>query len=261
MRPLNLSLLFICCLSSYSSHAQKFSLGAKAGVLFTYANFSKDADHANTISLIKPGFSLAGIIDFPMKKKYSYQVEAGVSQQGRLVSYTNIGTHRNNSTYYFADLAMGLRKTFSMKIKNNVATNWFVNFGPNINYWIGGKGHIDTDGGIRQNYTMIFDKSSGGGYNKMFVVNENRWLFGLNLGFGFNGVTRKNQKVITEFRLTWGQTYLGPNQSAQMNLPAFQGQETMKFNLKVLNVSVGYIFDKDLRKAKEGKSDLQKRLK
>lgn len=254
--------IFITTLLTFSFaqiHAQKFSLGVKAGVLFAYPNFADAVDHKNTTSLIKPGFSVAGLIYFPLKKRYSFTSEAGFSQQGRIVSFSTLGTHENNSTYYFADLAMGLRRTFQVRLKQNIISNCFVNIGPNINYWIAGKGKITTDFGITQNYTMIFDQPPGTQNDKMYISNENRWLFGLNFGFGFSAATKKNQKFLTELRLTWGQTYLGKSQSAYWNNLVFQGQESLKFNLKVLNFSVAYIFDKDLRNAKKGKSDSRKR--
>jgi hypothetical protein len=262
MRLFNLVFFLITVLCSFGSQAQKFSLGAKGGLLLTYPNFADPVDHQNTTSLIKPGFSLGGLISFPLKNKYSFVTEAGFSQQGRSVKFTNIGTHYNISTYYFADLSMALRRTFRLKIKENVATNWFLNIGPNINYWLSGNGRIETDNGITQKYTIVFDKTPGIEYNKMYMNNVNRWLFGLNVGAGFTATTRKNQKIVTEFRVTWGQTYLGKSNSASLNLPVFQTeQQSMKFNLKVINVSVAYIFDKDLRKAKKGKSDLKKKMK
>jgi len=261
MRQVYLLVIFIS-FCSLALQAQKFSLGAKAGLLLTYPNFADAVDHQNTTSRLKPGFSAAGLIIFPLKNKYSFETEAGLSQQGRSVKFTNIGTHYNVSTYYFADLSMALRKTFPLKIKENVATNWFFNIGPNVNYWLSGKGRIDTDNGITQHYTIVFDKTPGIEYDKMYMNNVNRWLFGLNIGLGFNATTMRNQKIVTELRMTWGQTYLGQSNSASLNLPVFQTeQQSMKFNLKVINLSVAYIFDKDIRKAKKGKSDIKKKLK
>ena len=243
-------------LSTSEGWSQKFSLGAKAGILAAYTNFADETVKSRSKVLPKLGFSVAGIIDFPLKKKYSFQTELGLSQQGRVISF-NSDQQTNNSTYYFADMAMNLRKTFKLKIKENVATDWFVNIGPNVNYWIAGKGRIETNFGIPQDYTIEFDQT-GTAYDKMYVNNSTRWLFGLNLGFGFSANTRKNQKVITEIRLTWGQTFLGTNTSAFWNNISFQGQESLKCNLKVLNFSVAYVFDKDLRLAKKGKTTLKK---
>ncbi len=250
-----IGLITLILLSSSNGWSQKFSLGVKGGILIAYANFADQADKSKSNVLLKPGFSVSGLIDFPLKKKYSFQAEAGVSQQGRIISF-NSDQQTNNSTYYFADLSMNLRRTFRLKIKKDIASNWFVNVGPNINYWMAGNGTIETSNGIPQDYTIVFDET-GGAYDKMYVNDQNRWLFGLNLGFGFNAITKRNQKIITEIRLTWGQTYFGTSKSAYWNNITFQGQESLKYNLKVLNVSVAYIFDKDLRKAKMGKSTIK----
>lgn len=254
MRITPLIAFFSILLISTSTNGQKFSLGAKAGILLVYPNFADANDHINTSSLLKPGFSLDGLVIFPLKNKYSFEVDAGMSQQGRVVSFTSIGTHKNNSTYYFADLAMGLRKNFKLTLKKNIPADCYFSIGPNLNYWISGKGRIETTYGITQNYTMVFDSPPGTRNDKMYINDENRWLFGLNLGFGFSAATKRNQRFFTEFRLTWGQTHLGKSQSAYWNNLVFQGQESLKFNLKVFNVSVGYLFNKDLRNAKKGKS-------
>jgi Outer membrane protein beta-barrel domain len=249
-----LFLAFNFCISS--GHAQKFSLGAKAGVLIAYPNFA-ESDLPTPAGLFKPGFSVAGLLIFPLKKKYSLQFEGGFSQQGYKTSFGSVLKVSNDATCYFTDMAMGLRRTFRLKVKENVASNWFVNIGPNINYWLSGNGSFKIDGNP-VDYTIVFDQS-GAAYDKIYINNENRWLFGINLGLGFSATTLRNQKIITELRLTWGQTYLGDSKSAFLNNVYFQGQESMKFNLKVLNISVAYIFDKDLKLSKMGKSTIKKR--
>ena len=94
----------------------------------------------------------------------------------------------------------------------------------------------------------------------MYLNNTNRWLYGLNLGIGFNARTLKNQKILTELRLTWGQTYLGqPNSESVGGVVAISEDLSLKCNLKIINFSIAYIFDKDIRESKMGKSN--KKLK
>ncbi len=261
LRCASICFLLVFNLSCSVGHAQKFSIGAKAGAMLIYPNFA-ESDLPTATPHLKLGFSAAGLIAFPLKNKYSLQVEGGFSQQGTKTTF-NSGLQTlqtNEATYYFTDMAMGLRRTFRLKIKEDIASNWFVNIGPNINYWLSGNGRIETAYGIPQDYTIAFDQS-GAAYDKIYVNNANRWLFGLNLGLGFSATTLRNQKIITELRLTWGQTYLGDSKSAYWNNVTFQGQESLKFNLKVLNISVAYVFDKDIKKSKMGKSTLKKKKK
>ncbi|MBI3482251.1 MAG: PorT family protein, partial [Bacteroidetes bacterium] len=221
-------------------------------VLGVYTNFPDQRDTLK--SRIKLGFSVAGFVSFPMKKNCSFQAEGGFSQQGRSYTYGPSGD-KWSSTYQFIDLSMALRKNFKLKIIKNIGTNWFVNAGPNINYWIGGKGSLVPYVGRTQNYSFAFDTPPGPDYTKIYLNNINRWLYGINIGIGFSAVTLKNQMILTELRMTWGQTYVGQKGSEFINGVNGIGDElSLKCNLKVLNLSVAYVFDRDLQKGKMGKS-------
>jgi hypothetical protein len=252
---MSLTKIFVLlALSVYSiaSNAQKFSLGLKAGVLGTYTNFPDQKDSLK--AGVTPGFSFGGLIMFPMKHNYSFAAEGGFSRQGRKWEYTP-NKDKWTSTYNFYDLSMALRKTFRLKIKQYVASNWFVSVGPNINYWISGKGKMVPYFGINQSYTVVFDQGQGNSYSKIHVNDENRWLFGINLGIGTTFTTLKNQKIITELRMTWGQTFLGKRHSESLGgTPGINDEMSLLCNLKTLNFSIGYIFDRDIQKGRLGKS-------
>jgi hypothetical protein len=153
-------------------------------------------------------------------------------------------------------MSMALRKTYRLKLKENIYSTWFVNVGPNVNYWINGKGTMVPYFGRNQYYTVAFDgRQQASSYTKISVKDENRWLFGINVGIGTTFTTFKNQKVVTELRMTWGQTYLGKRHSETLGgTPGINDEMSLRCNLKTINFSVGYIFDRDLQKGKMGKS-------
>ena len=251
----NSAILLILVLHFFSAQAQKFDIGGKVGVLVTWPHFGDSEDKKDFKPLPKLGLSIAGLINFPLKNNYSFQTEAGFSRQGRIVSY-NAGTWKNSSTYYFADMNMMLRKSFNLRIAKNIPTNWFLNIGPNINYWISANGKIEVEYGVTQKFTGVFNKAPEPSYDKMYLNNINRWLFGLNLGIGFNATTTRHQKIFTELRFTWAGTYLGKKNSASMDgILGFQ--DNLKASLNVVNLSVAYIIDKDRKESKMGKSTLK----
>lgn len=253
MSSAKILLLSVLCACSFTVTAQKFSYGLKAGVLGVYTNFATPASDTFKTD-IKLGWNVGGLISFPMKRNCAFQVEGGFSQQGRSYHYGPNGDQWN-STYHFIDLSMALRKHFQLKLLKHIATNWFVNVGPNINYWLDGTTTLTPYFGIKQNYSVVFDAVPNQAYDKVFVTNANRWLYGINLGIGFSVVTLKNQKIVTELRMTWGQTYLGQKNSEYISGTAgIMDEVSMKCNLKVLNVSVAYIFDRDIQKGRMGKS-------
>jgi len=251
-------ILLCLVLPSFRTYAQKFTIGGKAGVLISWPAFGDKEDKKIFGSSPHLGFSVAGLINFPLKNRYSFQAEGGFSRQGRIVTY-NADTWKNNCTYYFADMNMMLRRSFQLRIVKNTPTNWFLNLGPNINYWISSSGTVKADPGVSQNFTGVFNKTPEPTYDKMYLNNINRWLFGLNLGIGFNATTVRKQKIMTELRFTWVGTYLGKKNSATMNILGFQ--DNLKASLNVLNLSVAYVFDKDRKEIKTGKSTLKIRKK
>ncbi len=244
------SVLLALSLCSFFSNAQKFSLGLKAGVQGTYTNFNDQRDTLK--SGVAPGFSFGGLIIFPMKKEYSFIAEGGYSKQGRRWEYTP-NKDKWTSTYSFWEMSMALNKSFRLKIKEYINSNWYVNVRPNVNYWINGKGTMVPYTGRNQSYTMVFDQGTGYSYTKIHVNNENRWLYGINLGIGTTFTTLKNQKVFAELRMTWGQTYLGRRHSESLGgTQGINEEMSLKCNLKKLNFSVGYLFKRDYPKGKFG---------
>ena len=252
--PLAVLLLFLLL----EATAQKFSIGAKAGILASWSSLADAEDKQNFGSKPKLGFSVAGLINFPLKNNYSFQAEAGFSQQGRIVTF-NGGTWENHCTYYFGDLSMLLRRSFRLDIGKDIPANWFINVGPNINYWIQGKGKLTAEPNSEQKYSILFNKTPDLSYDKMFLTDINRWLFGLSAGIGFNATTMRYQKIFTELRFSFAKTYLGQKNSATINILGFE--DNLKANLITTSLSVAYIFDEDLRKAKMGKSTKDKVVK
>lgn len=247
-----ISVLLALSLYSIASNAQKFSLGFKAGLGATYTNFNDQKDTLK--SGFKQGYSFGGFIIFPMKNNYSFIAEGGFTRQGRKWEYTP-NKDKWTSTYNFWETSMALRKTYRLKIKHDIYSTWFVNIGPNVNYLINAKGTMVPYFGRNQSYTVVFDGKQGYSYDKISVKDGNRWLFGINLGIGTTFTTLKNQKIVTELRLTWGQTYLGKRHSESVGgTPGINDEISLQCNLKTINLSIGYIFDRDLQKGKMGKS-------
>jgi len=248
------TLLVCLLLTLFCAHAQKYTIGGKAGVLLSWPHFADKEDKDVFGSRPRIGVSVAGLINFPMKEHYSFQAEGGFSRQGRTITY-NGGTWKNKCTYYFADANMMLRRTFRLHIARNIPTNWFLNIGPNINYWISSSGRIQVDPGVTQKFTGVFNKTPEPVYDKMYLNDVNRWLFGINVGVGFNATTLRRQKIMVELRFTGGGTYLGKKNSATMNILGFQ--DDLKASINVINLSVAYVFDKDRQLSKTGKSTLK----
>ncbi len=76
-------ILLCLLLPSFFVHAQKYTIGGKAGILLSWPSFGDKEDKRVFGSNPRLGISLAGLINFPMKDHYSFQAEGGFSRQGR----------------------------------------------------------------------------------------------------------------------------------------------------------------------------------
>jgi len=224
----------------------------------TWADFADNDTRQNFQSTPKIGYSIGGIILFPLKNKYSFFSEFGFKQTGRHIKF-NEGTWTNNATYRYFDLSMALRKAFIVHIKKNVPTHCFFNVGPNVDYWLSGDGEIKTDV-LGTNYKVVFNEQPDGNFHKNYMNNVNRWFFGMDLGIGADANITKTQRVAVELRFTYGHTYIG-KKTGTSNLEILGFEDNIKSNFKTLTLSGSYFFDFDLRKSKMGKSTQDKKVK
>ena len=250
--------VFIFCGMTSTIYGQEFALGAKAGALSSLSVYGDKDDRAFFDTKPTFGFYAGGIISFPLKKNYSCVIEGGFSQKGRSVVF-NEGSGKNKATYYFTDAALLLRRSFKFNIGKNLPMDAFVNIGPHVNYWISGKGRVGSVDNDGSPYTVVFDQEADlEQFDKMYLNDVNRWMFGLDLGVGVIAPITKTQHVIVELRFTSGHTFYGARNSASYSWVEFQ--DNLRANDKVLSLTAGYIFGFNLQELKKGSSTKDKEV-
>jgi hypothetical protein len=235
--------------------AQRYSIGLKFGPSVTFPSYPDKELRDLFSSKPKFGYGGMGFISFPLSKtRYSYFAEAGYAVRGRKYSTETGGL--NNQTFQFAELSMGLRRSFDLKLKKNVPTKWFINVGPNVQYWLSGKGKFG-----QAKYKMVFDPApENSELFTNYLSGVNRWLFGVDFGIGADAPITKKQFIRIELRATLGQTYLGKktNSTTYANLSWI---DSLKTNLKTISLTASYSFDFDTRARKFGKSTKDKMIR
>ena len=252
--------IFVCLLFWSTAYSQKFTFGAKAGPLVSWANFGDKDDKEQFTHKPKPGGSVAALVIFPLKHQYSLQTEFGFSQQGRTISF-NENTWVNKATYYYLDGAMVLRREFPLYLGKDIPSQWFIDIGPRISYWLGGHGTINAGGSY--DYDIVFgpmpETPTEPDFNTMYITDENRWLFGVDIGVGFIAPIRHNRKLLTELRFTSGHTYFGTPHSAGNRTLGFS--DDLRSNQKTVSLTLAYLLPVDVQKNHTGKSTKDKEVK
>lgn len=256
-------LLVLCFILTNIAHAQKYSFGVRAGGTANWASF-RDKEQKDTFS-IKPstGFEVAGLIGFPLKNNYSVIIEGGFSQKSRVLT-DDASNFENHSTYRFVEGSLLLRKAYKFQLGKNVPAEWFVNLGPEVGYWLSGRGYF-TSGGPKYPYRIEFDKTPDGDFDYLYYNSANRMFFGLVLGVGMKAPLKNNTALSAELRFVSGHTNLGQNKYAypprEWYASLLNYNDTMRMNLKCISLSVAYTYDFDRIESRKGKSTIKKRMK
>lgn len=201
----------------------------------------------------KLGYRLGAYIAFPLENNFSWSTELYYSKKGRKLE-TN--SYINDADYNFIEASVLLRKSYPTKILDNLKGKWFFNIGPNINYWLGGSGLIDDN--VDLEYEVVFDENKAGGdLENNYIVEGNRWLFGLDFGIGMEAPILKTQSVQVEMRFTLGQTFLG-TKDGSIPVNEFQIDDNLRSNYRVISFTIRYGFDVDLMSSRKGKSTIKR---
>lgn len=242
-------------------NAQKYSVGVRGAGTVNWASF-RDKFQKDTFS-VKPtmGFAFGALIGFPLKNNYSVIIEGGFAQKGRRLDDPLL---ENHSTYRFIDGTLLLRKAYHFQLGPDIPSEWFFNIGPEVGYWMSGKGYF-TAGGPKYPYRIEFDRAPDGDLGYLYYNSANRVFFGLVLGVGMKAPLKNNTAISTELRFISGHTNLGQNKyeyhTREWYAALLNYVDTLKMNLKVISLSVAYTYDFDKQESRKGKSTLKKRLK
>lgn len=234
---------------------QKFSIGIKLGPSVTFARYPEPEQRDRISSRAKFGYGGQVFVAFPLSRTgYTYLAEAGYAVRGRKVKLEP-GGFVNNSTYQLIDLSMALRKSFDFQLAENLPAKWFANVGPNIQYWMSGKGKF-----VESKYDIQFSNPENRDLFSNYIQGANRWLFGIDVGVGADAPINNRQKIRVELRTTLGQTYLGKKDHSS-TMQTINWYDDLKVNLKTISLTAAYSLDFDMRNMKMGKSNTTKSVK
>ncbi|MEM6842147.1 MAG: outer membrane beta-barrel protein [Bacteroidota bacterium] len=187
----------------------------------------------------------------------SFYSELVYSRKGKVQRYssssTRIVNHRAHNN--FLDAPVMLRVSIPM---GRSKARWFINLGPQISYWLGGRGTVTayeffgSTNLIDIDYRVSFSESAPA-EGILAVEGANRLQFGLAIGTGFRvPVNRKGQEVVINFRYVSGTTNLGGNESVEISTEGID--EYLGFKYNALQVSAVYAFPVDVFGLRRGKS-------
>lgn len=253
-------ILIIFAIAFVKSVNAQYLVGIKAGPLLTTIGFADNEEKQIYDRNFKLSYQAGVVLNFIISNKYSLQTELNYSRKGKNlhIIYANLD---HQATYHFIDLPILLR--ISHGFQNKLLGNFkgYFNIGPNFNYWLGGKGTIsggELESFGKLNYKLEFGENQQQ-FGVMYIEDERRMQVGLDVGFGLLFNTLPNQKIMLDFRYSWGHSFYGEPESAQTRLLTFS--DNLEVANRTVSFSVAYLFELTRGSGKQGKSTIDSKGK
>ena len=135
------------------------------------------------------GYHAGGSVSFRVQKVFFLQTSIIYSQRGKTLEGKLDESFKNKVKYNYIDMPILFTKEFKAKFGKGKVYKWSVGIGPNINYWLGGKGvlnsnELDENGINPPNYDLPYRVTFGKApeevvVGEMNVENPNRVQLGL----------------------------------------------------------------------------------
>ncbi len=239
-KKIKLVLAFLFCIAGILDGYGQTYLGFKAGVNATQISFNSEVYKKFYDSEIVPGITGGIVFLMENRDKYGFYTEFLYSiKRKSVVSHAN-DYESNKANYHFIDVPVMFRVKFKEK-----RFNWFLQFGPEISYWLGGNGAFKVYQPNRDVFTTYEYKIHFGNEQNTFeymnVEDANRLQLGLAFGGGFIWDLNSANYLSLDMRFSLGNTFMGGYESG--SIPNSGLVDNFEYTNNVLSVSAVYYFD------------------
>lgn len=244
---------------SLSPALAQFRIGPLAGV--SVSRFIYDDNEYKTLypTSFKPGYNVGMVLNYRVSKLYSLHTEFSYLKKGINVKYADeLVSLSNRAGFHYLSAPVLLR--FS-KHKNvgNQHVEFYANIGPEVNYWLGGRGVLETSepASFIENeelrYKLSFKKDQEYGRH-MVVRDPSRVQMSLGAGGGLLFDLSRTQHLAFDFRasLGVGKSFHGKENGGQYGLNLYT--ENLEGVHHTLGISAAYLMNFDLQMLKKGKA-------
>jgi hypothetical protein len=240
-RSFYLLTIIVSALTFSRGYGQAF-FGVKAGANVNKHSFDHEVYKRYYDTKFSPGYAGGLVFLYENKGRFGLYTEFLYSQKGKSVSVQHNADDyvTNVADYQYFDVPIMFRIKFEQP-----KFDWFLQLGPELNYWLGGKGVFEVydpnrDEITSYEYKINFGETQGSsGY--LNVEEGNRLQIGLALGGGFIWELENANYISLDLRFSLGNTYIGGYRAS--SIPNIGLVDNLEYTNNVLSVSAVYYFD------------------
>jgi hypothetical protein len=211
-----------------------------------------------------PGFHAGLQLSFLVRKRFYLHTSFLYSTKGKIIEGKEDALLKNEVRYKYIDVPIVYTVDFRAKIGRIKEFKYYLGIGPNIGYWLGGKGKFyDTnlsEAGIfeAREYDIVFEKSpEETEANEMTVQDPNRIQLGLNLAAGIVFEPIAFRKVMFTVRYELGHSFF--SRTSDGVFADTYHKDILRSRNQGLRISLAYLIDLQVETRKRGKSTIDRK--
>jgi len=244
------------------SYAQEFSAGPNIGGGISYVSYKRQEYKDQFNSKVKPNFKGGLSVNIPLLKSFSVYTEFNYAMRGRKVEAKENEWVLNEHHHFLEfPILLNFKRTGEIKklgpFKHIGPFTWVLGAGPNISYFLGGSGTLETY--ARETDYKISFGGNEGDYHYITFNPVNRWQWGIDIHLGLSSPLANGKELFTSLKFTYGHTNLGAPDGSKMPILGFT--DNIAHNYKIFTLSFAYLYNIDLRLFYKGKSTKGKKIK
>jgi hypothetical protein len=238
-------------------------IGPIAGGNLSWVSFA-ERDNKD-IYKVKPviGYHAGLHSAFQVRKRFFLHTSLIYSTKGKVIEGKVDERLKNTVRYNFLEMPIVYTVDFKGKFgKNGKEFKYFMGIGPNVSYWLGGKGDIyninfeEANVG-EQSYKIKFNKSVDEvAENEMAVEDPTRLQLGLNFQVGMDLEPQPGHRLIVALRYELGHSNFSKTSNGVLANTYYQ--DLLQSRSQGIRFSVAYLFDTKIDKRKKGRSTIKR---
>ena len=240
--------------TSLNSNGQHIRTGFKFGAQLSRPYYDNDNFYKEYTPERRLGFNAGGIVDWKASNYFALHVE---------LLYNRVNKHLEGTDGYSVNHDQFNYLTVPVLLRGSVPVGQaelYINAGPSINYWLGGRGFVRHTELIELevyelDHRVTFSDQFTDDYTSdvVHITNANRIQLGLDVGTGVM-LPLNGRYLMVDLRYSWGHTNMAQSDAKYLEGLLYYNDD-LSFAHHSLSASVAYLFEFDLIKlTRKGKS-------
>jgi len=258
---LKYKVIFLLAMFAQTGHSQ-ILVGPVIGGNYSFTSFdNKSLSNAYNVGGVF-GYHIGGHLSFKVRKRFFLHTSLIYSTKGRTLDSDEFEDFKYKAQYNFVELPIAYTVDFKSKLGNSREFKYFLGLGPNISYWLSGKGTL-TDSYLLENninelpFKFAFkERSEQPPKEEMLVERPNRLQFGLNFVGGIVFEPAPRQRVMLTLRYELGHTFMAKSDG---ELESSYFRDPLQSRNQGFRVSLAYLYDLKTEERNRGRSTIDRR--